>query len=186
MHTLKFRLAESHDIAGLLDLINSTYRHAHLRSWTNEAHLVSGARIDSTQLQQLIHLQYREQMPTQLLIAEFNSQTVDGIVGCIALSYAEHDVEMGTFCIASEWQNMGYGKQVLQAAEMYALKHEPKLHSYSMWVLDQREELIRFYQRRGYQATGRIEPYPVDAHVGEPLVELQLIHLQKLVTAPTR
>lgn len=63
---------------------------------------------------------------------------------------------------------------------MYALKTNPDLYSYEMWVLNLRDELIDFYLRRDYVKTGRISSYPVDAGVGEPLTELQLIHLQKI------
>ena len=179
MHTLKFRLAERKDIPELLDLINTAYRVNNEDSWTNESNLVQGDRINALQVDEFIQLQQLENMPVQLLIVEKTNQSEEGILGCIGLTYTDLDVEIGTFCIASEWQNAGYGKKVLQAAELYALKHDPSLQSVSIWVLDLRHELIQFYERRGFQKTGKIEPYPIDANVGVPVVDLKLLHMQK-------
>ena len=50
----KFRLAELHDIAELIKMINSAYRDQHQNSWTNESELVDGDRIDHAQLESLI------------------------------------------------------------------------------------------------------------------------------------
>ena len=40
---------------------------------------------------------------------------------------------------------------------------------------------MAYYQRRGYQITGRTESYPVDADVGQPLVPIQLIEMEKVI-----
>lgn len=48
-----------------------------------------------------------------------------------------------------------------------------------MYVLNVREELIQYYERRGYKKTGLIEDYPLDANVGMPLLDLNLIEMQK-------
>lgn len=127
----------------------------------------------------MIEQQYAHHLNSQLLIAELNGQLKSEIIGCIALDYNDQDVELGTFCIAAEYQNSGYGQQVLQAAELYAIKQQPKLKSLSMWVLDVRSELIAYYERRGYSQTGQVDSYPVHANVGEPMINLAIIHMQK-------
>ena len=62
-----------------------------------------------------------------------------------------------------------------------AIEHWSILSHYEMWVLDSRTELIQYYERCGYSKTVCIESYPVDANVGQPLIDLQLQHMSKLV-----
>lgn len=181
MQTLKFRLAEPKDSVVLTKMINRAYRAQTAKSWTNEALIISGDRISEVQLQRLIEQQHTHHLNSQLLIAELNDHAKSEIIGCIALSYNHQDVEIGTFCIAPEFQNSGYGQHVLKAAELYAMKHQPKLKSLSMWVLDVRSELIEYYERRGYLKTGSVDAYPLDADVGQPLVQLELIQLVKKI-----
>ena len=50
-----------------------------------------------------------------------------------------------------------------------------------MWVLSVRSELIAYYQRRDYQMTGMQADYPLDANVGQPLVDLHLIEMKKRI-----
>lgn len=181
MHTLKFRLAVHKDIPDLLHLINSAYRSHTDKSWTSEALIVSGDRINQAQLKGLIEAQHAQNMQSQFLVAELNVHADRDIIGCIALNYVQRDVEIGTFCILAEFQNLGYGQQVLQAAELYALKYQPKLKTLTMWVLDVRSELIEYYERRGYLKTGQTDVYPIDAQVGQPMLKLGLIQMQKII-----
>lgn len=176
----KFRLAEKRDIAELVKMINSAYRDQHQNSWTNESQLVAGDRIDHVQLESLIEQQNHTPFHSVLLIAELHHQMRDTMIGCIAIDSQQQDVEIGTFCIAPEWQNLGYGAQVLNTAEAYALKMKPDLRYFLMWVLDARSELIDFYIRHGYEKTGIVEEYPVDLNVGKPLTELKLLQLSKI------
>lgn len=48
-----------------------------------------------------------------------------------------------------------------------------------MHVLDVRTELLAYYQRRGYQITGRKSEYPIEAEAGQPIVPIQLIEMKK-------
>ncbi len=51
-----------------------------------------------------------------------------------------------------------------------------------MHVLDVRTELLVYYQRRGYQITGRKSEYPIEAAVGQPIVPIQLIEMKKILS----
>lgn len=175
-----FRLAEQHDIAELVKMINSAYRDQHQKSWTNESALVDGDRIDHAQLELLIQQHNQKSFHSRLLVAEIRHQMKDEIIGCIAIELQHHDVEIGTFCVAPEWQNLGYGVKLLHAAETYAAKMQPDIKRWVMWVLDARPELIEFNIRHGYVHTGVIQDYPVDLGVGTPLIELKLLQLIKI------
>lgn len=181
MQTIKIRLAEVKHVLELHLLINRAYRFEASRSWTSEHKIVSGDRMSLAFLERLIQHQQVSHDESQFFVVEANGQLEKGIIGCIALSYKDSDVEIGTFCISPELQNYGYGKQVLKAAELYATKFNPHLKTYSMWVLNTRQELIAYYERRGYVQTSKTAEYPIQENVGQPLVELHLIQLVKAI-----
>jgi hypothetical protein len=55
-----------------------------------------------------------------------------------------------------------------------------------MTVVQVRESLIEWYERRGYRRTGDIEPFPYDASVGTPLRDdLHFVVLEKDLTNET-
>ncbi|WP_406565198.1 GNAT family N-acetyltransferase [Acinetobacter guillouiae] len=177
-YQLNFRTARISDITNLVDLINSAYRQQDGRSWTSESEIVTGDRINAKQLEQAL-----AQDNFQLFVAELDEQ----LVACIGLTFTQHDVEIGTFCIAAQLQNQGIGKYVLDFAEQYVHEKVLSNHCYFthfvMWVLSVRHELIAYYQRRGYVQTGVVEDYPLSANVGIPVVDLHLIEMRKSVTS---
>jgi ribosomal protein S18 acetylase RimI-like enzyme len=76
-------------------------------------------------------------------------------------------------------QGEGIGNRLLSDAETVAhqqLGREQLL----MRVLHQREELIGYYQRRGYRQTGETAPFPESQRFGNPLVDdLWFVVLEK-------
>lgn len=175
-YQLNFRTVRISDITHLVDLINSAYRQQEGRSWTSESKIVAGDRINAKQLEQAL-----TQDNFQLFVAELEEQ----IVACIGLTFTQHDVEIGTFCIAAQLQNQGIGKYVLDFAERYVhdkvLSNPCHFTHFVMWVLSVRYELIAYYQRRGYVQTGEVADYPLTANVGLPIVDLHLIEMRKSV-----
>ena len=168
---LDFRLAQSADMIQLVDLIKAAYRQQDGRSWTSEADIVAGERINAEQLQQAL-----AQNNFKLFIAESAEQ----LLACIGLTFDADCVEIGTFCIAPHDQNQGIGKYVLDFAEKYVIDLKlPNLTDFVMWVLSVRHELIAYYERRGYLKTGRVDVYPLEANVGIPQVDLHLIEMRK-------
>jgi ribosomal protein S18 acetylase RimI-like enzyme len=74
----------------------------------------------------------------------------------------------GMFAVAPDLQGGGIGKQVLTECERI-VRDDWRLPTMRMTVIDLREELIAFYQRRGYRRTGILKPFPYgDARFGEP------------------
>ncbi|MFH7766118.1 GNAT family N-acetyltransferase [Acinetobacter sp. BSP-28] len=176
MKALKYRLANANDVEVLIALINQAYRTNTGSSWTSEQNIVSGDRINDQQLLQSLAL------PNfSLFVAEMVEDLEPKIVACIGLTFQKDSVEIGTFCVASDWQNQGIGKQILAYAETQALEILPTLTCYDMFVLDARTELIQYYERCGYLKTQHIESYPIDANVGQPLIDLQLQQMSKPV-----
>ena len=72
------------------------------------------------------------------------------------------------FSVVPGLQGGGIGKQVLAEAERIA-RDEFGQRTMAMTVIDLRDELIAFYQRRGYRRTGVRKPFPYgDARFGLP------------------
>ncbi|WP_349929620.1 GNAT family N-acetyltransferase [Acinetobacter sp. A1-4-2] len=176
MKALKYRLANANDVETLVALINQAYRTNTGSSWTSEQHIIAGDRINAQQLEQTL-----AQENFYLYIAEVIEDGQMHLVACIGLTFQQNSVEIGTFCVASAWQNLGIGKHVLKYAEKMAVEHCPTLSHYEMWVLDSRIELIQYYARCGYAKTQHIESYPIDANVGQPLIDLKLQQMSKSV-----
>ena len=110
---LTFRKASIDDISQLLDLINRAYREQTARSWTNEAELVAGLRINEQQLRQAFANQ-----DFHLYVAEMSHEhSSSAIVACIGLSFNLNEVEIGTFSVDPSLQNTGIGKTTVSFAE---------------------------------------------------------------------
>jgi ribosomal protein S18 acetylase RimI-like enzyme len=75
----------------------------------------------------------------------------------------------GMFSVEPKLQGGGVGKALLAEAER-VVREEWHLPAMRMTVIDIRDELIAFYERRGYVRTGIKKPFPYgDARFGIPL-----------------
>jgi len=75
-------------------------------------------------------------------------------------------------------QGKGIGKQMLKAAEEEAKKKG--ITSIFMTVISVRKELIDWYVRHGYVATGEKKPFAFsDPRFGQPKQQLEFIVLEK-------
>ncbi|MEG2358095.1 GNAT family N-acetyltransferase [Acinetobacter sp.] len=171
---LKFRLACQNDLPFLVSLINGAYRSGGAKSWTSELNIVAGQRIDLNQLQQAL-----AQPDFELWLLEREQADVSEVQGCIGLTLNSESAEIGTFCVDPKAQNAGLGRKLLAFAEAYIQQNHQAIRVLEMHVLHVRTELIAFYQRCGYVQTQEIAAYPVNANVGQPLLALHLVHLQK-------
>ncbi len=74
----------------------------------------------------------------------------------------------GMFSVDPAQQGGGVGTQLMDAAEAHAAR-EWNVPVMQMTVIDLRDELIAFYERRGYQRTGIKKPFPYgDERFGIP------------------
>jgi ribosomal protein S18 acetylase RimI-like enzyme len=171
---MHIRPIQSTDIDALVHVINHAYRPSRDRpvGWTHEAQVIQGQRIT---------YQYLHSISTQpehmILVLEHDSQ----IQGCVQISQLlAGQASIGLLTVDPFFQTQGAGKQLLAAAEAYA-RQTWQSEECVMSVLDVRHELIAFYQRRGYELTGRIQPYPMQAGIGVPKIAVQVLELSKLL-----
>ena len=167
-----FRSATQHDLNNLLDLVHAAYRgEASRQGWTTEADIIDGTRTDIQELADIINA-----TNNVILLCENNSR----MIASVHIQKQGDVTYLGMFAVHPSVQNSGIGKALLAAAEHHALE---LWHSrcVQMTVITLRTELIAWYQRRGYQATGIYKPFPYGiARYGNPKrVDLLLEVLEK-------
>lgn len=169
-----FRTAVPSDAAALALLVNSAYRGDSSRAgWTTEADLLGGQRTDVREILRLI-----EAEDSRLLLALNDAE----IVGSVHLGRVDAmTAYLGMLVIKPVLQGRGLGSQLVRVAETRAID-EWKAVRMEMQVITLREELIAYYERRGYRRTGKTRPFPTEPEFGLPKVDnLQLAVLEKLL-----
>ncbi|MFT4180260.1 MAG: GNAT family N-acetyltransferase [Thermomonas sp.] len=161
MNALRFRAATDADVPALVELVTSAYRgDASRAGWTTEADFLDGNRIDPDVLRADI-----ERPRSRVLLAE----TEGKLLACAHVAEEDNAGYFGMFAVAPGLQGGGIGKQVLAECERIA-REDWRLPVMRMTVIDIRDELIAFYERRGYRRTGIFKPFPYgDARFGLPL-----------------
>ena len=160
MDTLTFRSAVPADIPALVALVTSAYRgDVSKQGWTTEADMLDGQRIDPDVLVRDI-----ERDRSRILLAERD----EVLLACAHVAEDEGAGYFGMFSVRPDLQGGGVGKAMLAEAERVA-RDEWRLPAMRMTVIDIRDELIAFYERRGYVRTGIKKPFPYgDERYGIP------------------
>ena len=162
MSDLAIRDAVPDDIPALHRLIEGAYRgEGSRRGWTTEADLLGGQRTDPEALAAIladprhaIHMAERDgALVGSVLIADRGQGT--GYLGMLSVDPA--------------LQSGGVGRALVRAAEreVQARWNARRLEMQVFW---QRDSLIAWYARQGYEATGETRPFPMDdPRLGVPL-----------------
>ena len=169
MTDLKFRVAGLDDANAIVALVTSAYRGESSRAgWTTEADLLEGARIDPDILRDDI----QREGSTILLAEHTTGGPGAGAAELVACAHVAREGDagyFGMFSVAPTLQGGGIGSRVLAECERIA-REEWGLTRMRMTVIDVRDELLAYYQRRGYLRTGIHKPFPYgDARFGLPL-----------------
>lgn len=169
--SLHYRSAEPADVPALVLLVNSAYRGASSRrGWTTEADLLDGQRTDGRELEELLVT------PGSLILLCLHDAQ---LIGSVHLQRRDDGAYLGMFTVRPGWQGRGIGSRFLAEAER-TVRERFGVTRLSMTVIDLRQELIAFYERRGYRRTGGYCPFPDDVRYGIPKVDgLRLAVLEK-------
>ncbi|MEU2421291.1 GNAT family N-acetyltransferase [Streptomyces sp. NPDC007851] len=158
---LTFRVATDADVDELVALIESAYRgDASRAGWTTEADILDGQRTDSGGVLQVI-----KSPDSRLLTVERDGR----VVACCQLEHRGTHAYFGMFAVSPALQGVGLGKVVIAEAERQA-REEWGATEMHMTVISVRDDLIAWYERRGYRRTGEMSPFPYgEERFGIPL-----------------
>jgi ribosomal protein S18 acetylase RimI-like enzyme len=149
--TWQFRHATPDDVPAVVALVESAYRGDVSRAgWTTEADLLDGHRTDAADVLACI-----ERPRSVMLLLE------DGpnLLACAHVADHQGAGYFGMFAVTPGRQAAGIGSRVLAEAERI-VRDEWQLSMMRMSVIDLRDELIAYYERRGYARTGIKKPFP--------------------------
>lgn len=162
---ISFRCATTADTEALVALIESAYRgDASRQGWTTEADMLDGRRTGTDEIEACIR-----RPDSRIVVAERG--LADGrheLLACAHVAIEDGTGYFGMFSVRPQLQGGGIGKAVLAEAERI-VREEWRLPTMRLTVIDIRDELIAFYQRRGYRRTGIRKPFPYgDERFGRP------------------
>ncbi|PWK69365.1 ribosomal protein S18 acetylase RimI-like enzyme [Streptomyces sp. CG 926] len=157
---LSFRSAVETDVPELVELVESAYRgDASRAGWTTEADFLDGQRTDPDGVRAVIAA------PDGVLLVV---ERAGELVACCQLEHRDDHVYFGMFAVRPGLQGAGLGKEILAEAERRA-RETWGAKEMRMTVVHVREELIAYYERRGYRRTGEMSPFPYgDERFGVP------------------
>jgi ribosomal protein S18 acetylase RimI-like enzyme len=157
---LTFRLATPADVGAIVPLVESAYRgDVSRKGWTTEADLLDGQRTDPDGVAELI-----AKPASCMLLAERDG----ALLACANLERRGDAGYFGMFSVRPDLQGAGIGRATLAEAERIA-REDWQCREMQMTVISVRDELIAWYERRGYRRTGIHSPFPYgDARFGLP------------------
>ncbi|MFY7745582.1 MAG: GNAT family N-acetyltransferase [Erythrobacter sp.] len=140
------------DAPALKDLLEAAYRGDSARQgWNHEADILDDERTSRAELDALL-----ADPAVTILTARGGS----GLIGCVAVTRKDASLAyLGMLCVLPTLQSGGLGRQLLDAAE--DLARAEGIAAMEMTVIDSRDALIAWYERRGYGLTGETRPFPV-------------------------
>ncbi|WP_328455254.1 GNAT family N-acetyltransferase [Streptomyces sp. NBC_00386] len=155
-----FRDAVDSDVDALVALVESAYRGDSSRvGWTTEADILDGQRTDADAVRAVV-----EAPDSRLLTVERDG----ALVACCQLEHRGDHAYFGMFAVSPALQGGGLGKVIIAEAERTVREvwGATEMH---MTVISVREDLIAWYERRGYRRTGQMTPFPYgDERFGVP------------------
>lgn len=157
---LAFRDAASADAPAIVALVESAYRgDASRAGWTTEADLLDGQRVDAAGVEEII-----AKPASRVLLGESSGK----LLVCCHIEKQGDACYFGMFSVRPGLQGGGIGRRMLAEAERIACD-EWKCIKMEMTVISVRDDLIAWYERRGYRRSGVFKPFPYgDERFGIP------------------
>ena len=174
---ITFRTALPSDAFSITVLVNSAYRGDYAKKgWTTEAYLLEGQRTDDENILEMLN------DPQAQIELVYDSKNPAIILGCVYLNFeTKGSLYFGMLTVNPELQAQGLGKQLMSHLELKA--KEKNCQRIRMTVISVRKELIAFYERRGYESTGKTEPFPMnEPRYGVPKTNLEFLEFIKTLT----
>jgi ribosomal protein S18 acetylase RimI-like enzyme len=165
------------ELEAIAALVNSAYRGEESRAgWTSEAALLGGQRTDAAALRADLAA-----APGATILTLREGEGGDILASVWLQPLDARTFYLGMLAVTPRRQADGLGRALLAEAE--AIARAAGATAMRLTVIEQRETLIAWYERRGYRRTGDVEPFPYgDERVGEPKRgDLRLVAFEKSV-----
>jgi ribosomal protein S18 acetylase RimI-like enzyme len=163
------------DYPAIVDLANLAFRGSGANaSWNTEAVFIEGPRLDESLLKEELAAKPRAQLLT------YRDDSDGPLLGTVLLEARKDGVwYLGLLSIRPDLQKRHLGRGLLAAAEDFARARGGR--GIRMTVVNVRDTLIAWYERRGYRLTGETQPFPYgDERFGRPLRDdLHFVVLEK-------
>ena len=173
MADLDTRTASTTDVAALAALVERSYRGpVAATGWTTETELLTGPRSSESQIAALV-----ADDGSRFVLVEADGRLVGS---ALVQRPAEPGAAayVGMFAVDPARQGTGLGKAVLEAAERTA-QELWSATEVTLTVISLRDELITWYERRGYARTGRHLPFPFHEASGALRTDFDLVEMRK-------
>ncbi|WP_158824855.1 GNAT family N-acetyltransferase [Mucilaginibacter lacusdianchii] len=159
--------AQVADVTEIVALVNSAYRgETSKQGWTSESHLLEGIRIDEVELTGYFD-------KPEVAILKYTNEGNE-IIGSVYLEQTKSNkLYLGMLTVKPTLQAGGIGRKLLAAADDYA--RELGITTIKISVITSRRELIAWYERRGFVATGETMPLVTATSVAKEPVELMIM-----------
>lgn len=172
--TIVLRRASERDLSAIAALMNVAFRgEGQQRGWSTESGYITGDRTSESLL--------REEMDhAEVFVVDDEEE--GKLAGCVTLKpISPVKWYLGSLAVDPALQNSGFGRKLLEAAEDYAASAGAAL--IEITVVNLRDTLISWYERRGYRRAGETRPFPYgDNRFGSPLRDdLAFIVLEKVL-----
>jgi ribosomal protein S18 acetylase RimI-like enzyme len=140
------------DAPALKALLEAAYRGDSARQgWNHEADILDDERASREELDALL---------ADPAVTILTARDSEALIGCVAVTRKDARLAyLGMLCVSPTLQSGGLGRRLLDAAEDHA--RALGIPAMEMTVIDSRETLIAWYERRGYARTGEARPFPV-------------------------
>ncbi len=140
------------DAPALKALLEAAYRgDSARRGWNHEADILDDERVAPGEVEALLA------NPAVTILTARDGAT---LIGCVAVTVKGGALAyLGMLCVQPDLQSAGLGRQLLDTAEDHA--RALCITAMEMTVIDSRDSLIAWYERRGYARTGETRPFPV-------------------------
>ena len=163
------------DYAEIIDLVNLAFRGSGpSASWNVESGIIEGQRLNESVLREDFAAK-----PEGYLLTH-RDETNGALLGTVWLEPVGEGVwHLGLLTVRPDLQKKQLGRTLLAAAESFA--KERGAQRIRMSVVNVRDLLIAWYERRGYTRTRETQPFPYgDERFGRPLRDdLHFVILEK-------
>jgi ribosomal protein S18 acetylase RimI-like enzyme len=159
----------------IIDLINLAFRGTGpSASWNTEVVFIEGQRLNESLLREDLAAKPEAHLLT------YRDNPEGPLLGTVLLDPKKDGIwYLGLLTVRPDLQKRKLGRELLASAEDYAKERGARL--IQMTVVNVRDTLIAWYERRGYTQTAETRPFPYgDDRFGKPLRDdLYFVVLEK-------